>query len=122
MIHTRSALALAAGAALAGGLALPAAAQAVHDTLADDLAGLVELARALVADGYTAARVGWGGGGQADQSGAELGEQPELKRVMGPGLLLLFVVGDILGTGVYALTGQVAKQVGGVRLSASNLS
>ncbi len=39
--------------------------------------------------------------------------QPELKRVMGPGLLLLFVVGDILGTGVYALTGKVAGQVGG---------
>lgn len=40
-------------------------------------------------------------------------QQPELRRVMGPGLLLLFVVGDILGTGVYALTGQVAKEVGG---------
>jgi amino acid transporter len=39
--------------------------------------------------------------------------QPELKRVMGPWLLLLFIVGDILGTGIYALTGQVAKQVGG---------
>jgi APA family basic amino acid/polyamine antiporter len=26
---------------------------------------------------------------------------------------LLFIVGDILGTGIYALTGQVAKQVGG---------
>ena len=33
---------------------------------------------------------------------------------MGPGLLLLFIVGDILGTGIYALTGQVAKEVGGV--------
>jgi amino acid transporter len=33
---------------------------------------------------------------------------------MGPWLLLLFIVGDILGTGIYALTGQVAKQVGGV--------
>jgi amino acid transporter len=32
---------------------------------------------------------------------------------MGPGLLLLFIVGDILGTGVYALTGQVAARVGG---------
>jgi amino acid transporter len=32
---------------------------------------------------------------------------------MGPGLLLLFVVGDILGTGVYALTGRVAGEVGG---------
>jgi APA family basic amino acid/polyamine antiporter len=31
--------------------------------------------------------------------------QPELHRVMGPKLLLLFIVGDILGTGVYALTG-----------------
>ena len=40
--------------------------------------------------------------------------QPELKRVMGPWLLLLFIVGDILGTGIYALTGQVANQVGGV--------
>ena len=33
---------------------------------------------------------------------------------MGPWLLLLFIVGDILGTGIYALTGQVANQVGGV--------
>ncbi len=32
---------------------------------------------------------------------------------MGPWLLLLFIVGDILGTGIYALTGQVAKHVGG---------
>ncbi|MGJ4845144.1 APC family permease [Leifsonia sp. Le1] len=40
-------------------------------------------------------------------------EQPELKRALGPGLLLLFIVGDILGTGVYALTGQVAAEVGG---------
>jgi amino acid transporter len=42
-------------------------------------------------------------------------ERPhELKRVMGPGLLLLFIVGDILGTGIYALTGVVAEEVGGV--------
>ena len=42
-------------------------------------------------------------------------ERPnELKRVMGPGLLLLFIIGDILGTGIYALTGVVAKEVGGV--------
>jgi APA family basic amino acid/polyamine antiporter len=40
--------------------------------------------------------------------------EPDLCRVMGPWLLLLFIVGDILGTGIYALTGQVAKQVGGV--------
>lgn len=41
-------------------------------------------------------------------------QSTELKRVMGPGLLLLFIVGDILGTGIYALTGQVAAEVGGV--------
>jgi basic amino acid/polyamine antiporter, APA family len=40
-------------------------------------------------------------------------QEPELRRVMGPRLLLLFIVGDILGTGVYALTGQVAGEVGG---------
>ena len=42
------------------------------------------------------------------------GEKAELKRVMGPGLLLLFVVGDVLGTGIYALTGEVAAKVGGI--------
>ncbi|WP_322936571.1 APC family permease [Nocardioides bizhenqiangii] len=42
-------------------------------------------------------------------------EEPhELKRVMGPWLLLLFIVGDILGAGVYAVTGQMAGYVGGV--------
>ncbi|NNM75253.1 APC family permease [Enterovirga aerilata] len=40
-------------------------------------------------------------------------DEPGLHRVIGPWLLLLFIVGDILGTGIYALTGQVAKQVGG---------
>ncbi|MDQ6433029.1 APC family permease [Mesorhizobium sp. LHD-90] len=39
--------------------------------------------------------------------------EPTLHRAIGPWLLLLFIVGDILGTGIYALTGQVAKQVGG---------
>ena len=47
-----------------------------------------------------------------EQVQGEHGE-PTLNRVMGPGLLLLFVVGDILGTGVYALTGKVAAEVGG---------
>src|SRR6187401_248299 len=41
------------------------------------------------------------------------GPEPDLNRVMGPKLLLLFIVGDILGTGVYALTGAVAGEVGG---------
>ncbi|MCG8917467.1 APC family permease [Actinokineospora sp. PR83] len=49
--------------------------------------------------------------GVAREVGAD--GQPELKRVIGPGLLLLFVVGDIIGTGVYALTGTVAGKVGG---------
>ena len=30
-----------------------------------------------------------------------------------PKLLLLFIIGDILGTGIYALTGQVAAEAGG---------
>jgi APA family basic amino acid/polyamine antiporter len=39
--------------------------------------------------------------------------QPELKRAIGPKLLLFFVIGDILGTGIYALTGSVAGVIGG---------
>lgn len=42
-------------------------------------------------------------------------EQPtELNRVLGPRLLLLFIVGDILGAGVYAVTGQMGGKVGGL--------
>lgn len=41
------------------------------------------------------------------------GEQPALNRVMGSKLLFFFVIGDILGTGIYALTGTIAGQVGG---------
>ena len=36
-----------------------------------------------------------------------------LHRVIGPRLLLLLVIGDMLGTGIYALTGDVAGRVGG---------
>ncbi|MGW1818112.1 APC family permease [Streptomyces sp. NPDC002125] len=39
--------------------------------------------------------------------------EPALKRVIGPKLLILFVIGDILGTGIYATTGKVAGKVGG---------
>ncbi|ORT58452.1 APC family permease [Streptomyces sp. CB03238] len=39
--------------------------------------------------------------------------EPPLKRVIGPKLLVLFVIGDILGTGIYATTGKVAGKVGG---------
>ncbi len=41
------------------------------------------------------------------------GEQPALARAIGPKLLLFFVIGDILGTGIYALTGSVAGEIGG---------
>ncbi|MBD0861851.1 APC family permease [Gordonia sp. zg691] len=49
----------------------------------------------------------------AGETGQNAEKQPELKRVLGWKLLLLFIIGDILGTGVYALTGQVAGEVGG---------
>lgn len=48
-----------------------------------------------------------------EQAGAANATEPSLHRVMGPWLLLLFIVGDILGTGIYALTGKVANLVGG---------
>ncbi|MEU6058658.1 APC family permease [Streptomyces sp. NPDC047097] len=41
------------------------------------------------------------------------GGEPALKRAIGPKLLILFVIGDILGTGIYATTGSVAGKVGG---------
>lgn len=36
-----------------------------------------------------------------------------LKRVIGPKLLFFFVLGDIVGAGIYALTGSVAEKIGG---------
>ena len=48
------------------------------------------------------------------ESGGEPQEEPELKRVLGPRLLLLFIVGDILGAGIYAVTGDIAGEVGGM--------
>lgn len=38
---------------------------------------------------------------------------PALRRTVGRRMLLVFVVGDILGAGIYALTGKVAGEVGG---------
>jgi APA family basic amino acid/polyamine antiporter len=38
---------------------------------------------------------------------------PGLHRAIGPRLLLFLVIGDMLGTGIYALTGDVAARVGG---------
>lgn len=40
-------------------------------------------------------------------------QSPGLRRTIGRKVLLLFVVGDILGAGIYALTGKVAAEVGG---------
>jgi basic amino acid/polyamine antiporter, APA family len=37
----------------------------------------------------------------------------ELKRAIAPRVLLFFVLGDILGTGIYALVGEVGAEVGG---------
>ncbi|WP_432103301.1 APC family permease [Streptomyces sp. bgisy091] len=48
----------------------------------------------------------------APQPATSSGE-PALKRAIGPKLLILFVIGDILGTGIYATTGKVAGKVGG---------
>jgi basic amino acid/polyamine antiporter, APA family len=49
--------------------------------------------------------------GDAD---AAYGESPtKLKRTIGPGLLLMFIVGDMLGGGIYTLVGEVGGEVGG---------
>lgn len=40
-------------------------------------------------------------------------EHPELRRTIGPWLLLFFIVGDIVGGGIYALVGEVGAEVGG---------
>lgn len=48
-----------------------------------------------------------------DESAQDGGQGPGLKKVMGPKLLLFFVVGDIIGTTIYALTGKIAGKVGG---------
>ena len=39
---------------------------------------------------------------------------PALKRVIGPKLLLLLIMGDIIGAGIFAITGRVAGEVGGM--------
>ncbi len=40
-------------------------------------------------------------------------EEGELRRAIGPKLLLFFIVGDILGGGIYALVGEVGSETGG---------
>jgi amino acid transporter len=46
-----------------------------------------------------------------DAAGGDGG--PELRRAIGPKLLMFLVIGDMLGAGIYALTGDVAGVVGG---------
>jgi basic amino acid/polyamine antiporter, APA family len=40
-------------------------------------------------------------------------DRRDLRRAITPGLLLLFIVGDILGGGIYALVGEVGAETGG---------
>ncbi|MFD9909976.1 APC family permease [Streptomyces sp. NPDC059063] len=51
--------------------------------------------------------------GTSSSTASSPAEEPGLRRVLGPKLLILFVIGDILGTGIYATTGKVAGKVGG---------
>jgi len=48
-----------------------------------------------------------------DESVSHVREHPDLKRGIGPWLLLFFVLGDIVGAGIYALVGEVGALVGG---------
>ena len=47
----------------------------------------------------------------AERRGGE--QQTNLRRAIGPRLLTVFIVGDILGAGIYALVGEVGAEVGG---------
>ena len=49
-------------------------------------------------------------GRERDQPGEESGE---LRRAITPKLLLLFIIGDVLGGGIYALVGEVGAETGG---------
>ena len=40
-------------------------------------------------------------------------EHPDLRRAIGPWLLFFFVLGDIVGAGIYALVGEVGAVIGG---------
>jgi APA family basic amino acid/polyamine antiporter len=48
----------------------------------------------------------------------EAEQRTALRRAIGPRLLTVFVVGDILGAGIYALVGEVGAEVGGAIWSA----
>lgn len=66
----------------------------------------------------TGSRTGGRGGrpwraGGAGGGGAPAREHGGLRRAIGRNMLLLFVVGDVLGAGIYALVGEVGGRVGG---------
>jgi amino acid transporter len=44
---------------------------------------------------------------------SEASDAPTLRRAITPKLLLLFIVGDVLGAGIYALVGQIGERTGG---------
>jgi APA family basic amino acid/polyamine antiporter len=48
-----------------------------------------------------------------DETVTHAREHPELRRGIGPWLLLFFVLGDIVGAGIYALVGEVGGLIGG---------
>ena len=85
----------------------------------------LELARPLAPEVYNPARgqqgsehIGRGSdAGTAtdhDEFDPSTGEQKtKLARKVGPLLLLFFIVGDILGGGIYALAGEVGAETGG---------
>ena len=50
--------------------------------------------------------------GRTDREGTDEGGTA-LKRAIGPALLFFFILGDMLGGGIYALVGEVGAEVGG---------
>ncbi len=53
-----------------------------------------------------------------DETVTHATEHPELRRAIGSWMLFFFVLGDIVGAGVYALVGEVGAVVGGAIWSA----
>ena len=53
-----------------------------------------------------------------DESVSHATEHPDLRRAIGPWMLFFFVLGDIVGAGIYALVGEVGAVVGGAIWSA----
>jgi amino acid transporter len=58
------------------------------------------------------------GGRMDDEHVSHATEHADLKRGIGPWLLFFFVLGDIVGAGIYALVGEVGAIVGGAIWSA----